>query len=134
MTISRGLELDNEAVLHKEVCEVFANEGAVFVIDVEWVLLQDFEAVLAQAVGKGVFIDLFQVAMAAIEMDVVGGLPDGITELVHRLHVSFWPQKNTQHTKKEADMSDACNGVTGQSWRAGARNNFRPPQPKSRRR
>jgi len=83
-------ELDDKAVIHDEVGEVFAQQGTVFVINVERVLLLDFEPKLTQTMRQGVFIDLLQVAVAMIEVNVVRGLADGIAKLVDGLHGSFF--------------------------------------------
>jgi hypothetical protein len=51
-------------------------------------LLAHVQAELAQAVGEGIFIDLFEMAVAVIDMDGVGGLTQDVAKLVDGPHRS----------------------------------------------
>ena len=56
--------LDDQTVVHKEVCAVVANERAVlFVVNLGWRLLFHVQAQLPEPMGQRVLIDLFQVAV-----------------------------------------------------------------------
>ena len=63
-----GFQLDDEAVVDEEVGEIMAEDLAVFISHFERLLLFHLETGFAEAMGKTVFIDHFEVAMAQISM------------------------------------------------------------------
>src|SRR5258708_4111138 len=59
-------------------------------------LLLHFDAGLAQPVGEGVFVHLFQVTVPVIDVNGVSGFPHDVTEFIDRFHlcvpcVLSWP-------------------------------------------
>ncbi len=50
------LQLNDQAIVHQHIGVIIANQGAVFVIDLERVLLLDLQADFPQAMHQGVFI------------------------------------------------------------------------------
>jgi hypothetical protein len=56
--LTDGFDLDDEPLVHQEIGEVLPEESAVLVIDIERVLLPNFEAKLPESMRQGVFIDL----------------------------------------------------------------------------
>jgi hypothetical protein len=72
----RGLEFDDQAVLHEVVGIVFSDHRSILVEDSNGMLLLHMEAGLFQAMDEGVLIDLLQVSVTMIDVDVIGSLAD----------------------------------------------------------
>ena len=81
-----GLEFDHELVVQQQVGVEFADDGAVFVEDLDGVLLLHVQPELAEAVGQGVLIDLLQVPVAVIDVDGIRCLADQVAEFVDGFH------------------------------------------------
>lgn len=79
-------QLNNKSVVHEQIGDVIANEGAVLVVDFEWILLLDVQAQLSQSVRKGILIHLLQVPMFVVAMDGKASFPDHIAQRHNVLH------------------------------------------------
>jgi len=80
------LQFHDQAVVHEQIGEVFADESAILIVNGQRVLLLHVQAQFAEPVGQGVFIDLFQVAMFVIAVNRERGFPHGVTEFHDVLH------------------------------------------------
>jgi hypothetical protein len=90
---SHGLQFDDQPVLDEEIGKKFAQQGAIFVVNGERMLLPHFEALFAKPVGQRVLIYLFDVTIAMIAVDREAGFANDVTELVDMLELhlfSFW--------------------------------------------
>ena len=83
----RGLQFHYQFALHQQVGQVVADERAIFVIDLDRMLLFDVEPRLAQPVRQGVFIHLLQVPVPVIDVDGIGNLPDLIAQCLDVFHL-----------------------------------------------
>jgi hypothetical protein len=70
-----GFEFDDERIRDEKIGVVFTENRAVFIEDVERVLLHDFEALFAKAMGESVFVNFFVVAVTVIFLKGKGGFP-----------------------------------------------------------
>jgi hypothetical protein len=89
MFVRQGLgcfQLDDEAVIHEQVSVVVTNEGAVLVIDFEWILLFRVQAQLPEPMGQRVLIDLFQVAVLVVAVNREPRFPDHIAQFHNIFH------------------------------------------------
>lgn len=75
---STGFQFDNQAILHDKIGEVVAQHGSICIGDLKRLLLFDLQSRLAEPVCKPVLIDLFQVAVAQVDMQAKRSLPDPI--------------------------------------------------------
>jgi hypothetical protein len=64
-----GFQFNDKLVFDEQVGEKFANQSAIFVVNVQRVLLDHREALLPQAVNKGVFVDFLCVAVTVVTMN-----------------------------------------------------------------
>ena len=71
-------EFHDQVLFNQKVGEEFPEQSAVLVADVDWILLLDGQAKLAQTMRQSVFIDLFEVAMPQVAMDGETCFPDDI--------------------------------------------------------
>jgi hypothetical protein len=62
------------------------NEGAVLVIDFEWILLFHVQAQLPEPMGQRVLIDLFQVAVLVVAVNREPRFPDHIAQFHNIFH------------------------------------------------
>src|SRR5690606_27662631 len=77
-----GLEFHNQFSLDEKIGEVFTEYGAVFVVNVQGVLLPDLQALFAKPVGQSVFIHLFRVPVPMVFVQGKRGFPDDVAELI----------------------------------------------------
>jgi hypothetical protein len=75
-----GFEFDDQRILNEEIGEVFAENRAVFIEDVESVLLHDIQALFAKAMGESVFVNFLIVAVTMIFLKGKGRLSQLITK------------------------------------------------------
>ena len=79
----RGFELHDQLVFNKKVGKKFAEQSAVLVVNVKWVLLEYIKPLLSQPVDKSVFVDFLSVAVTVVAMEGKTRFPDDITKLVY---------------------------------------------------
>src|SRR5438046_11776 len=97
MSIHQGLtcfQLDNEGERQEQIRDVLSEHGAVFIIDLERILLLDSKPGLAQPMCQSIFIDLLEVPVAQIAMEGEAGLPDQVAQLEYVIgwsHSVFTP-------------------------------------------
>ena len=81
-----GFEFDDEAVFDKEIGKVLADDGSIFVVNRDGMLLFHVEAELPKPVSEGVLINLLQMAVSMVLMDGVSRFADQVTQLKDRSH------------------------------------------------
>jgi hypothetical protein len=69
-----GLEFDDECVFDEKVGVVIADEGAVFIVDFERVLLVNRYPQFTEAMGESIFINFLEVTVAMEKVNVIGNL------------------------------------------------------------
>ena len=78
-----GLQIHNQAILNKQVCEEVAQQGSVLVIDIERMLLCDFDALLAKPVCECVFVDSLKMPVPMVAVYRGACLPNDIAKRVY---------------------------------------------------
>ncbi len=58
-----GFEFNDERPVHKEVGKVISEDGSVFIMNRQSMLLKDFQSLLTQTVGQAVFVNFFKMAV-----------------------------------------------------------------------
>jgi hypothetical protein len=84
MLISYGfgsLDFENEPSLQDNVCDVFTDDGAIFVVYSQRLLLLDIQTPLPQTMDQSVLVHFLQVAGAVIAMDGVAGFANDVRQL-----------------------------------------------------
>jgi hypothetical protein len=67
--VSDGLQLHNELAVDEEIGGKLAQQGAVLIKNIQWVLLDDLHALLSQSVRQGVLVDLLEMPVPVVAMD-----------------------------------------------------------------
>jgi hypothetical protein len=98
-----GFQFDDESICEEYIRKVFSNARAVFIKHLDRMLLLHIKASFPEAMSQGIFIDLFQVTMAVIQMDGVRRFAYNVTEFVDRFHSAVEvtiSRKGTQGAQK----------------------------------
>jgi hypothetical protein len=75
------LQFDEKSIFKEKVGKEAAEDEAIFVTDLEWMLLDDPKTAFPQSMNKGIFIDLFHMPAAQITMDRKTRLADNVAQL-----------------------------------------------------
>jgi len=75
------LQFDDKMLIDEKISEEFAQQGAILVQDIERVLLDDGEVLLAQTMGEAVLVNFFNMAVAEMAVQGEAGFADLIAEL-----------------------------------------------------
>jgi hypothetical protein len=96
-----GFEFDNQTVFNKEIGKIFPEGSAVFIKDIERMLLKSMEILFSQAVGKSILVNLFKVSMPQVSVEVKGCLSNDVTELKYWVfHRDYFSRKEAQKAQK----------------------------------
>ena len=75
-----GFEFDYELIGDEEIGEIFTQKSAVFVVNIERILLGDLEALFAQSIRQPVFINLFGMSVPVVFLKGEGGFTNLVAE------------------------------------------------------
>ena len=74
------LEFDDQTIFNKQIRKVVTKDRAVFITDLEGVLLFDIQPLFAKSVSKAVLVDFLKVAMTKVSMESKSRFPNLITQ------------------------------------------------------
>lgn len=84
-----GFKLNDQLVVDQQVRQVVAEGRAVFIQNLNSMLLLHIQSELPQPVREGVFVDLFEMSVCMIDVNIVGCLPDLITQFGNGFHAAI---------------------------------------------
>ena len=76
---ARSFEFHHKPSLNQQVGTEIPQNGSIFIVDRKQVLLLNNDALLSQAMNQGIFVDLFDMAVAVIAMNRKTRLTDDVT-------------------------------------------------------
>ena len=84
-----GFKLNDQLVVDQQVRQIVTEGRAVFIQNLNSMLLLHVQSELPQSVREGVFVDLFEMTVCVIDVNIVGCLPDLITQFGNGFHAAI---------------------------------------------
>lgn len=84
-----GFKLNDQLVVDQQVCQVVAEGRAVFIHNLDAMLLLYLQSEFPQSVREGIFVDLFEVTVRVIDVNIVRRLPDLIAQFDDGIHAAI---------------------------------------------
>jgi hypothetical protein len=84
-----GFKLNDQLIVDQQVRQVVAEGCAVFIQNLNSMLLLHVQSELPQSMRKAVFVDLFEMTVCVIDVNIVGCLPDLITQFGNGFHTAI---------------------------------------------
>ena len=105
-------ELYNESSVHEQIGVILTDARAVFIKNIQGELLFDCKANFAQSMSQRIFVYLFHMAVAMIEVDVIGGLANYVAQLVQGLLHGYLSGLRHERAQRTQTGSSLCSFVT----------------------